>query len=104
MPKPEEPVKIETDVPVFKVQILVSSKKLSATDARLKKMQDVDSYQEGGLYKYTVGSSADYNEIWRLRKQILDKFPEAFIIAFRNGEKMDVQEAIRVFKSNRNKK
>ena len=40
---------------------------------------------------------------YRLRKQVLDKFPEAFIIAFRNGAKMNVNEAIREFKNNRTK-
>ena len=96
---PEEP-----EVPVFKVQFLVSSKKISTSDARMKGLKDVDSYQENGLYKYTVGSSADYNEIYRLRKEILDKFPEAFIIAFKGGTRMNVQEAIREFKNNKNKK
>jgi len=96
---PEEP-----EVPVFKVQFLVSSKKISTSDARMKRLKDVDSYQENGLYKYTVGSSADYNEIYRLRKEILDKFPEAFIIAFKRGTRMNVQEAIREFKNNKNKK
>lgn len=61
-------------------------------------------YQENGLYKYTVGSSTDYNEIFRLRKSILDKYPEAFIIAFKDGKKMNVAEAVREFKANRNKK
>ena len=51
--------------------------------------------------KYTCGSSTDYNEIYRLRKSLLDKFPQAFIIAFKNGEKMDVRQAIREFKSNK---
>ena len=96
---PEEP-----EAPVFKVQFLVSSKKISTSDARMKGLKDVDSYQENGLYKYTVGSSADYNEIYRLRKEILDKFPEAFIIAFKGGTRMNVQEAIREFKNNKNKK
>ena len=96
---PEEP-----EAPVFKVQFLVSSKKISTSDARMKRLKDVDSYQENGLYKYTVGSSADYNEIYRLRKEILDKFPEAFIIAFKRGTRMNVQEAIREFKNNKNKK
>ena len=47
---------------------------------------------------YTLGSSTNYNEIYRLRKQVLDKFPEAFIIAFRNGQRMDVQEAVGEFR------
>ena len=98
---PEAEPKVE--VPVFKVQILGSSKKLASSDSRLKGLKDVGYYQENGLYKYTVGSSENYNEIYRLRKEVLDKFPEAFIIAFKNGVKMNVQEAIREFKNNKSK-
>lgn len=87
--------------PVFKVQILVSNRKLKNGDPHLKGIKDYDFYQESGLCKYTVGESANYNVIYRLRKQILNKFPEAFIIAFKNGEKMNVNEAIREFKNNR---
>lgn len=94
----------QPEVPVFKVQFLVSSKKLSTSDARMKGLKDVGSYQENGMYKYTVGSSANYNEIYRLRKEILDKFPEAFIIAFKGGVRVNVQEAIKEFKNNKNKK
>jgi N-acetylmuramoyl-L-alanine amidase len=89
--------------PVFKVQILTSPKALKANDSRFKGVKDTGSYQESGLYKYTVGSSEDYNEIYRLRKSILDKFPEAFIIAFKDGKRMNVQEAIKEFKSNKTK-
>ena len=89
------------DAPVFKVQILVSKTKLKSSDARLKGQKSAAYYQEGGMYKYTLGSSTDYNEIYRLRKSILDKFPEAFIIAFKGDAKMNVQEAIREFKKNR---
>ena len=96
-----EPKTAAVDKPVFKVQILVSSRKLKNGDPHLKGLTDYDFYQEAGYCKYTVGESANYNEIYRLRKQILDKFPEAFIIAFKNGAKMNVNEAIREFKNNR---
>jgi N-acetylmuramoyl-L-alanine amidase len=51
------------------------------------------------LFKYTIGASEDYNEISRLRKSLLENFPEAFIIAFRGGQKTDVRQAIQEFKS-----
>lgn len=89
--------------PVFKVQILTSPKALKASDSRFKGVKDAVSYQEGGLFKYTVGSSEDYNEINRLRKSLLDKFPEAFIIAFKDDKRVNVQEAIKEFKSNKAK-
>ena len=94
-------VKVESvsAAPVFKLQILASSTKLKPTDSQLKGQKQADCYQEGGLYKYTLGSSEDYNEISQLRKAQLSNFPQAFIIAFKNGQKMNVQEAIREFKS-----
>ena len=84
--------------PVFKVQIMTSNVKLAAGNKKFKGQDGVEFYKDGGIYKYTVGSSTNYNEIYRLRKQVLDKFPEAFIIAFRNGQRMDVQEAVREFR------
>ena len=100
--KEEEKAEETPSLPVFKVQILTASTKLPANSRLLKGETDVDFYQEGGILKYTRGASADYNEIYKLRKQLLDKFPEAFIIAFRNGEKMDVREAVQEFRQRRN--
>ena len=87
--------------PVFKVQILSSSAFVKAGDKHFKGLAPVDCYQEGEWYKYTYGASTDYNEISRLRKSILDRFPEAFIVAFKGGQKMNVGQAIREFKSNK---
>ena len=90
--------------PVFKVQILASSFRLKPNDVALKGLTEATCYEEGGMFKYTVGASEDYNEISQLRKSILDKFPQAFIIAFKEGKKMNVSEAIREYKRNKLKK
>ena len=92
----------KSEAPVFKVQILTSRVKLKSRSRQLKGQEDADFYKDGNLYKYTVGASTNYNEIYRLRKQLLDRFPEAFIIAFKNGQRMDVQQAIREFKKLKN--
>jgi N-acetylmuramoyl-L-alanine amidase len=97
-PKPAPVVAEKKDAPVFKVQILASSTKLKPNNPQLKGQTKADYYQEGGLYKYTLGSSENYNEIYQLRKAQLANFPQAFIIAFKNGQKMNVQEAIQEFK------
>ena len=94
------PNRVENDKPVFKVQLLVSSNVLKSDDNRFKGLTNIESYKEG-LYKYTYGASTNYNEIYRLRKQILDRFPDAFIVAFKNGSKMDINAAIQEFKSKR---
>lgn len=88
---------------VFKIQILTSSRPLAKNDKRLKGLKDVDYYKEGGIYKYTYGASPDYNKVLRSKRSITDKFKDAFIIAFKNGEKINVNTAISEFKKNRNK-
>lgn len=85
--------------PVFKVQILTASKLLRAGDKRFKGVAPVEHYKENGVYKYTYGSSNNYNEVRRMMKKVAAKFPGLFIVAFRDGERMDVQEAIRIFKN-----
>lgn len=101
-PEVKETVPTSASSIVFKVQFLAGGDKIKNGDARFKGLSNVDSYQEGGLWKYTVGASEDYNEIYRLRKLILDKFPHAFIIAFRDGVKMDAAKAYQEYKKNRN--
>ena len=95
--------KEKEETPVFKLQIFVGDRMLRKGDSHFKGEMEFDSFKEGSLVKYTIGSSTNYNEIYRLRKEKLDKFPEAFIIAFKNGEKYDVNQAIREFRQNRNK-
>jgi N-acetylmuramoyl-L-alanine amidase len=84
--------------PIFKVQLLSTSTKLPAGSSKLKGVK-ANYYEENGMYKYTTGNTEDYNEILRLKRQVEKNFKGAFIVAFRGGKKMDVQEAIREFKS-----
>lgn len=102
-PKKEVKKAEVADAPVFKLQIFVGSRNLRKGDAHFKGETDYDSFQEGNLVKYTLGASTNYNEIYRMRKEKLEKFPEAFIIAFKNGQKYDVNQAIREFKQNRSR-
>lgn len=87
--------------PVFKIQIFASSELLKSNDRRLKGLKGVEHFRENGLYKYTYGASADYNRMLRTRRSVAGKFKEAFIIAFKDGKKMDINQAIREFKENR---
>lgn len=106
--KTQRPIVVESTTNdseiTFKIQILTSSRPLSKNDKRLKGLKDVDYYKENGLYKYTYGASSDYNKALRTRRNtVTPLFKDAFIIAFRNGEKMNINEAIANFKKRRNK-
>lgn len=104
---PKRPIVVENATNdseiTFKIQILTASKPLAKNDKRLKGLKDVDYYKEGGIYKYTYGASADYNKVLRTKRTITAQFKDAFIVAFRNGEKMNVNEAIAEFKKRKNK-
>lgn len=91
------PAPVNPDVPIFKVQILSSSRKIALNDETLKGLKGCEWYQDGTLWKYTYGSSTNYNEIRKLQKELTNRFPDAFIIAFKGGQRTNVNEAIQTF-------
>ena len=93
----------EQTLPIFKLQILSTSSPLPAGSSRLKGLKAL-YYKENGLYKYTYGETTDYNEIMRLKRKMADKFKDAFVVAFKGTEKMNLQEAVREFKEREQKK
>jgi N-acetylmuramoyl-L-alanine amidase len=74
---------------VYKVQILTYNKKLSPNSKLFKGYKNVDFFVENGRYKYTYGESTSFEEIKQIRRKILKDFKDAFIIAFRNGERVN---------------
>lgn len=91
------------DAPVFKIQIFAGKQKLNSKSPLFKGLEGCDSFTDGSLLRYTYGASTNYNEIRKLRTTILDKFPDCFIIAMKDGKPMDVNEAIREFLKNKRK-
>ena len=101
-PKKEEP-KIEMPKPepsdgnvIFKVQIAAVGKKIETTPANFKGLGNVSAISEGGLYKYTYGETSDYNTAKKYLGEAKAKgYAGAYIIAFREGHKITVQEALK---------
>lgn len=84
--------------PIFKVQLLASDKKLKSNAAEFKGLRNLDSFTENGMFKYTLGAETDYAKIVKIRKEILGKFPDAFILAFVGDKKMTAKEALKLLK------
>ena len=78
----------------FKIQIASSNKSIPLNSKEFKGLKDIEEFEIEGTYKYTVGNESNYNEIVKLQKKIRKNFPDAFIIAFDNGKKISVKEAI----------
>lgn len=74
----------------YKVQFLTSPKKLSNKSNYFKGLDSkkVGCYQEKSTYKYTYGATQDKNEIQKLLKEIRKKYPQAFIVEFKNGKRI----------------
>ena len=86
---------VSMDKPVFKLQIFASSSKLAPGDKRFKG-EKAQYYTENGVYKYTIGESNSYEEIQQIKKNLSEKFKEAFVVAFLNGKKINTQEAAKI--------
>lgn len=79
----------------FKVQIIATQKALSAAELRriFKGDEIIHSEMEDGFYKYSVGRFKTYKEAEDYKKQ-RNLPPDAFIIAYKNNERIPVKEAL----------
>ena len=84
--------------PIFKVQIAATTEPKNVNSEFFHGVKGVDAYVENGLVKYTVGATDNFAEVENLRNTLLDKFPGAFIIAFRDGYKIPLPNAIREYR------
>ncbi|MCR8893511.1 N-acetylmuramoyl-L-alanine amidase [Bacteroides sp. ET336] len=98
---PKEKETKETSKIKFKIQILASDRVLPQNSKQFKGLKPVSWYKENGLIKYTYAEDEDYNKILKIKRKIVDpKFKDAFIIAFKNDTKININKAIKEFKNN----
>ncbi len=83
-------------LPIYKLQITASRTQLKTSDPVFRGVKQIDFYQEGGFYKYTAGADVKYENINKLRLELKQRFPDAFIIAFLGDKKITVAEARRI--------
>ena len=93
--KKQEPISVNSGI-IFKVQITAVAKKLELTPKNFKGLNNVAvSTDNGTFYKYTYGETSSYSTA----KQNLDEakskgFTSAYLIAFKDGKKITIQEAL----------
>ena len=77
----------------FFIQYLVSKNNYSADNAVFKGHTPTKVINENNLYKYLVGPF-DVNTVFNERNKITEHFPDAFIVAYKEGRKVSTPEAI----------
>ena len=99
--KEAEPVKSETSTSnegiVFKVQIAASGKKLELTPANFKGLNNLSvTNDSGNLYKYMYGNASTYADAKQNLAEARAKgFEGAYVVAFKDGKKINLQEALK---------
>ena len=96
-PKVEpRPVVANTGVATFKVQLSASGTKLDPIPSNFKGLNNISVANEGTLYKYMYGETSSYEDDKRFLAEAKAKvYTSAFVIAFKNGKKVTVQEALK---------
>ncbi|CAM2985520.1 N-acetylmuramoyl-L-alanine amidase [Flavobacterium frigoris] len=81
---------------LFKVQISASGKKMDLQPRNFKGLNNISVDYGNNVYKYMYGETSDYNESKNLLQEAKAKgYSSAFLIAFKNGKKISIQEAIK---------
>ena len=81
---------------LFKTQIASSKKKISTKAYNFKGLKDVERVKVGSYYKYYYGQSNNYQEAKASLETAKKKgYTSAFLVAFKNGEKISLTEALK---------
>lgn len=95
VPPAEEKPDVYSDI-TFRIQLAASSKKLDTKASNFKGLTPVFREKEEKLFKYYYGATSSYSEIQKLHQQAKAKgYPSSYIVAFRNGNKITVNEALK---------
>jgi N-acetylmuramoyl-L-alanine amidase len=94
--KPVTKAETATAAVVFKVQISSSGTNLETTPSNFKGLNNISKSSEGSSYKYYYGETSEYSQSKQLLQEAKAKgFTSAFVVAFRGGKKITIQEALK---------
>jgi N-acetylmuramoyl-L-alanine amidase len=87
---------VDNSKAVFKVQLLASSRRLELVPRNFKGLKNISVAYENRVYKYMFGETSDFDEAKKQLQEAKEKgYDSAFLIAFKNGEKITVQDALK---------
>ena len=94
---PRSETKTQNSDVVFKVQFAAGNKNIELNPSNFKGLKNVSvRTNNGSFYKYAYGATTDYSLAKQNLKEVKSKgYSSAYIIAFRNGKNISVEEALK---------
>lgn len=84
---------------VFRVQITSSNSPIKITPENFNGLDQVIHYRAGDLYRYLTGEEKTLEKIKIIQEITVEKgFKDAFIVAFKNGERISISDALKELK------
>ena len=90
--------KVNQDEIWFSVQVAAATSKIGTTPSNFKGLKMVYMIEYNGIFKYMYTKEKSYNNIVKRRMEALKYFPDAFIVAFKNGQLVPVKSVMNVQK------
>jgi phospholipid/cholesterol/gamma-HCH transport system substrate-binding protein len=82
----------------FKVHLVSSQNRIPTDAARFEGLPPVEEYEVSGAYSYLIGATNSFEEILGIQTKAQKKFPDATVVAFRNGRLIKLERALRSLK------
>jgi len=79
---------------VFKVHLVSTENKVDLNSDLFDGLDDIEEYFASGVYSYLYGNTNSYEEITELQKKAKELFPDATIVAFKNGRLIKLERAL----------
>lgn len=90
-----KPETVTTAGVTFKVQIAASSKNVDLEPSNFKGLNNITVVKEGSMYKYFYNETTDYDHARKALEVAKNKgYNSAFLVAYKNGKKVSIQQAI----------
>jgi phospholipid/cholesterol/gamma-HCH transport system substrate-binding protein len=83
---------------VFKVHLISSETKIPSNSELFKGLGEVEEYYANEAYSYLLGATSSYTEITEIHNMAKKKFPEAAIVAFKNGQLIKLEKALKTLR------
>lgn len=80
---------------VFKVHLVSTENQIPLNSEIFEGMGEVEEYQASGAYSYLLGETTSYSEIVKIQQAAKKNFPEASIVAFKNGRLIKLEKALK---------